>query len=290
MPVRAPGLLFGLAALLILVWTSIFQVSETQVAIRMQFGKIVGTGYAPGLHLKLPLGIENVRHFERRINTQRYVGETFLTSENKALIVDFYIKWRVRDAALYYRTTSGNPEFAALRLGENVKDGIKGVVARRTLQEIVKTERTEFAGDMFKRASESVNELGIELIDVRVQRIDLPDEVSGSVYQRMQENFRVLANQLRAEGSGEGELIKARAERERTELLAGAKRDSERLRGEGDAQASRIYAQAYGKSPEFYAFYRSLQAYRASLARDGDVWVVSPEGEFFKYLNSSGRR
>jgi membrane protease subunit HflC len=286
---RVPGWLFALAALFILAWTSIFQVSETEVAIRMQLGKIVGTGYAPGLHLKLPF-IENVRRFERRIITQRYVGETFLTSENKALIVDFYIKWRVKDAALYYRTTNGNPEFASQRLGENVKDGIKGVVARRTLQEIVKTERTAFAGDMFSRASGLVNELGVELIDVRVQRIDLPDEVSGSVYQRMQENFKVLANQLRAEGSAEGELIKAKAERARTELLATAARDAQRLRGEGDALASRIYAQAYGKSPEFYSFYRSLQAYRASLAREGDVWVVSPDGEFFKYLNSSGRR
>jgi membrane protease subunit HflC len=289
MPSRVPGWLFGLAVLLILVWTSIFKVDETQVAIRMQLGKIVGTGYTPGLHLKIPF-IENVRHFERRIITQRYVGETFLTSENKALIVDFYIKWRVKDAALYYRTTNGNSEFASLRLGENVKDGIKGVVARRTMQEIVKTERTAFAGDMISRASEQLNELGVELIDVRVQRIDLPDEVSGSVYQRMQANFLVLANQLRAEGSAEGELIKATADRERTELLATAARDSQRLRGEGDAQASRIFAQAYNKSPEFYSFYRSLQAYRASMAREGDVWVVSPDGEFFKYLDSSGRR
>jgi modulator of FtsH protease HflC len=289
MPTRMPGWAIGVAVVFILVWTSIFQVSETEVAIRMQLGKIVGTGYAPGLHMKLPF-IENVRRFERRIITQRYVGETFLTSENKALIVDFYVKWRVKDAALYYRTTNGNPEFASQRLGENVKDGIKGVVARRTMQEIVKTERTAFAGDMLSRATELVNELGIELIDVRVQRIDLPDEVSGSVYQRMQANFLVLANQLRAEGSAEGALIQARAERERTEQLATAARDAQRLRGEGDAQASRIFAQAYNKSPEFYSFYRSLQAYRNSLAREGDVWVVSPDGDFFKYLDSSGRR
>ena len=181
-------------------------------------------------------------------------------------------------------------EFASQRLGENVKDGIKGVVARRTMQEIVNTERTAFTGDMFSRASESVNELGIELIDVRVQRIDLPDEVSGSVYQRMQENFRVLANQLRAEGSAEGELIKAKADRERTELLATARA----IRSGCVAKAMRWHrasiAQAYGKSPEFYSFYRSLQAYRNSLAREGDVWVVSPDGEFFKYLDSSGRR
>jgi modulator of FtsH protease HflC len=287
---RSPGWLMGLAFLFVLVWSSVFQVSETEVAIRKRFGEIVGTGYAPGLHFKLPFGIDDISRFERRIITQRYEGETFLTSENKALIVDFYVKWRVKDAARYYRTTSGNAEFASQRLGDNVKDGIKGVVAKRTLQEIVITERTAFTGDMFGRASEAVNELGVELIDVRVQKIDLPEQVSGSVYQRMQESFVARGKQLRAEGAADGELIKAKAERQRTELLATAKRDSERLRGEGDALASRIYAQAYSKSPEFYAFYRSLQAYRASLAREGDVWVVSPEGDFFKYLNSSGRR
>jgi len=166
-----------------LVWQSLFQVRESETAIRMQFGKIVGADYAPGLHLKWPLWIDNVRRFERRIITQRYEGETFLTSENKALIVDFYVKWRGREPAKYYRTTAGNSDGASSRLGENVKDGIKSVVARRTLQEIVKTERTVFTGDMFSRASEAAKGLGVELVDVRVQRIDLPDEVSGSVYQ-----------------------------------------------------------------------------------------------------------
>ena len=287
---RASTALFLLAATVILAWQSMFQVRETEVAIRLQFGKIVGVNYKPGLHLKWPLWIDNIKRFEQRIVTQRYEGETFLTSENKALIVDFYVKWRVRDAAQYWRAANGNPDFASKLLGENVKDGIKSVVARRTLQEIVITERTVFTGDMFSRASASVNELGIELIDVRVQRIDLPDEVSGSVYQRMQESFRARGNQLRAEGSADAERIRAEADRRRTEILATAQRDAQRLRGEGDGLASRIYAQAYGKSPEFYAFYRSLQAYRSSLAREGDVWVVSPEGEFFKYLNSPGRR
>ena len=290
MQTRTSGALFLIVAAVILAWQSMFQVRETEVAIRMQFGKIVGTNYKPGLHLKWPLWIDNVRRFERCIVTQRYEGETFLTSENKALIVDFYVKWRVRDAAQYYRAANGNADFASKLLGENVKDGIKSVVARRTLQEIVITERTVFTGDMFSRASASVNELGVELIDVRVQRIDLPDEVSGSVYQRMQESFRARGNQLRAEGSADRERIRAEADRKVTEILANATRDAQRLRGEGDGLASRIYAQAYGKSPEFYAFYRSLQAYRSSLSRDGDVWVVSPEGEFFKYLNSPGRR
>jgi membrane protease subunit HflC len=268
---------------------SLFRVRETEVVIRTQFGEILGSGYSPGLHLKWPL-LDQIWRFERRIVTQKYPGETFLTSENKGLIVDFYVKWRIKDPGAYYRATKGNEAEAASRLGDIVKDGIKGVVARRTLQEIVIAERTAFTGDMFSRASAAVHDLGIELIDARVQRIDLPDEVSGSVYQRMQESFRALGNRLRAEGSADAERIRAEADRRRTEILSGAQRDAQRIRGEGDATASRIYALAYGKSPEFYAFYRSLQAYRSSLAREGDVWVVTPEGEFFKYLNSAGRR
>ena len=286
---RVPSLLVGGIVLVLLVWGSLFQVSETEVVIRTEFGKIVGASYGPGLHMKWPM-VNEIHRFERRISTQPYEGETFLTSENKALIVDFYVKWRVQDPAKYYRTTNGDAGLASLRLGDNVKDGIKGVVARRTLQEIVSAERAEFTGDMISRASDTVKELGVELIDVRIQRIDLPDEVSGSVYQRMQENFNALGNRLRAEGRGDAERIRAESDRERTELLARATRDAQRLRGEGDGQAARVHAQAYGKAPEFYAFYRSLQAYRDSMAREGDVWVVAPEGDFFKYLNSPNRR
>ena len=286
---RATPYIFGGIVLALIAFTSMFQVKETQVAIRTQFGEIQGVQYQPGLHLKWPF-VDQVVKFEKRVVTQNYMGETFLTSENKGLIVDFYVKWRIKDVGHYYRTSGGNEDTAGSRLGEIVKDGIKGVVAKRTLQEIVIAERTAFTGDMFGRASEAVKELGIELVDVRVQRIDLPDEVSGSVYQRMQESFRALGNRLRAEGSAEAERIRAEADRKRTELLANAQRDAQRLRGEGDAAAGRIYAGAYGKSPEFYAFYRSLQAYRNALGKEGDVWVVQPEGEFFKYLNSSGRR
>jgi membrane protease subunit HflC len=286
---RITPFLIGFIAVAVLSLSAMYQVNETQVAIRTQFGEIQGMNYGPGLHLKWPF-VDQVVKFERRIVTQNYNGETFLTAENKGLIVDFYVKWRIQDVGPYYRTTGGIEEVASSRLGEIVKDGIKSVVARRTLQEIVVAERAAFTGDMFGRASESVKELGIELIDVRVQRIDLPDEVSGSVYQRMQESFRALGNRLRAEGSSDAERIRAEAERKRTELLAEAQRDAQRLRGEGDATASRIYSAAYGKSPEFYGFYRSLQAYRSSLAREGDVWVVTPDGEFFKYLNASGKR
>jgi membrane protease subunit HflC len=285
---RGPVALFGALALLLLAWVCLFQVSETEAAIRSQFGKILKSDFTPGLHAKWPW--DTIHRFERRIITKHYQGETFLTSENKALIVDFYVKWRVKDVAKYYTTTQGIEIYAAERLGDNVKDGIKGVVARRTLQEIVVAERTAFTGDMISRANTTVQELGVELIDVRIQRLDLPEEVSGSVYQRMEQNFKALGNRLRGEGSAEMERIQAEADRERTELVARAQRDAQRLRGEGDALAGRLYAQAYGKNPEFYAFYRSLQAYRSSLAREGDVWVVSPDGEFFKYLQQSGRR
>jgi modulator of FtsH protease HflC len=277
----------GVVALLCL--SSLFQVKETQVAIRTQWGEIQGSNYGPGLHMKWPF-IDQIVKFERRIVTQNYQGETFLTAENKGLIVDFYVKWRVLDVAHYYRTSGGSEDAAGSRLGEIVKDGIKSVVAKRTLQEIVIAERAAFTGDMFGRASESVKEMGIELVDVRVQRIDLPDEVSGSVYQRMQESFRALANRLRAEGSAQAERIRAEAERKRTETLATAQRDAQRLRAEGDAVAARIYSNAYSRSPEFYAFFRSLQAYRNSLGREGDVMVVSPDGDFFKYLNAPAKR
>lgn len=286
---RLAPIAIGVALLLLLASLALFQVKETEVALRTRFGEIVGTQYGPGLHVKSPF-VDRIRRFERRIVMQNYTGETFLTSENKGLIVDFYVKWRIRDVGQYYRATGGIEEAASQRLGDIVKDGIKGVVARRTLQEIVIAERSAFTGDMFSSASESVKDLGVELIDVRIQRIDLPEEVSGSVYQRMQESFRALANRLRAEGAAEAERIRAEADRKRTELLAGAQRDAQRIRGDGDAAAGRIYSEAFGKSPEFYAFYRSLQAYRNSLIREGDVWVVTPEGEFFRYLESATGR
>jgi membrane protease subunit HflC len=282
-------MLYGAVAAVVIAWSSLFQVGENELAIRTEFGKIVGQRYSPGLHAKWPL-INEIRRFERRIITQRYNGETFLTSENKALNVDFYVKWRVQDAAQYFRATGGIEATASARLGDNVKDGIKGVVARRTLEEIVVTERTAFTGDMIARANEIVNELGVQLVDVRVQRLDLPEDVSDSVYRRMQESFRALANRLRAEGDAERQRIQAEADRKRTELLATAQRDATTLRGEGDGQAARIYAQSYNRSPEFYEFYRKLQAYRSSLARQGDIWVLTPDGDFFRYLESDAGR
>jgi membrane protease subunit HflC len=286
---RRLPVLIAVLMLVVTAFASLFTVSETQLALRQQFGAIVGADYAPGLHVRWPF-IDNVVKFERRIVTQNYTSETFLTSENKGLIVDFYIKWRIADPGAYYRGTQGSEESAGLRLAERVKDGIKAAVAQRTLQQIVASERAAFTGDMFEGLKQVfLRDLGVQLVDVRVQRIDLVDEVSGSVYQRMQESFNVRAKQLRAEGSGEAERIRAEADRQRTEILANANRDAQRQRGEGDGAASAIYARAYGRNAEFASFYQSLQAYRDSIGRDGDVLVISPDSDFYKYLRNPAR-
>jgi len=288
MPTRAFPIIIAIGLLILLVATSLFTVSEAELAIRTEFGAIVGANYSPGLHGKWPW--DQVVKFDRRILSQTYTGETFLTNDNRGLIVDFYIKWRVKDPAYYFQATGGREDIAGERLAEIVKDGIKTVVAERTLEQIVSSERAAVTGEMFGQASKNVAGLGAELIDVRVQRIDLPDEVSTRVYESMKQNFAKIASRLRAEGQSASVRIRASAERERTEILANAERDALRIRGEGDAEATKTYAAAYSKNPEFYGFYRSLQAYERSLGKDGDLLVVTPDGEFFKYLKDPDKR
>jgi modulator of FtsH protease HflC len=267
---------------------SLFTVSETEFAIRTEFGAIVGIHYTPGLHLKWPL-VDEVTKFDRRILSESYTGETFLTNDGRNLIVDFYVKWRVKDPSLYFIATGGREDLAGERLAEIVKDGIKSVVAQRTLQQIVSAERAAVTGQMFGAASRNAAALGVELVDVRVQRIDLPDEVAARVYESMKQSFAKIANQLRAEGQSASASVRASAERQRTVILADAERDALRVRGAGDAAAAQIYARAYSKNPEFYAFYRSLQAYEHSLGKEGDLLVVTPDGEFFRYLKDSAK-
>jgi membrane protease subunit HflC len=276
-------IVLGFAVLLAL---SLFTVSETEYAITT-FGAIVGKDYAPGPHLKRPW--DSVVKFDRRILSQSYTGETFLTNDGRGLIVDFYVKWRVKDPSLYYTATGGREDLAGERLAEIVKDGLKSVVAQRTLQQIVSAERGEVTAQMFNLASHNAGVLGVELIDVRVQRIDLPDEVAARVYESMKQSFNKTASRLRAEGQSGSAKIRATAERERTVILADAERDALRVRGEGDAGAAQTYARAYSKNPEFYAFYRSLQAYERSLGKDGDLLVITPDGEFFKYLKDPAK-
>jgi membrane protease subunit HflC len=260
-------------------------VNETEYAIRTRFGEIIDTRYKPGLHLKWPW--DKVTKFDRRILSQSYQSETFLTNDGRGLIVDFYVKWRVNDPSTYYRAVAGTEGLAAQRLAEIVKDGIKSVVAQRTLQQIVSAERAAVTSQMFGAASRNAIGLGVDLVDVRVQRIDLPDEVAARVYETMKQNFVKTASRLRAEGQQESATIRSSAERERTVILADAERDALRTRGEGDAAAAQIYARAYSKDPEFYAFYRSLQAYERSIGKEGDLLVLTPDGEFFRYLKEA---
>jgi modulator of FtsH protease HflC len=288
MPSRAFPIIIVIGLLVVAAATSLFTVSEAELAIRTEFGAIIGMNYAPGLHAKWPW--DQVVKFDRRILSQTYTGETFLTNDNRGLIVDFYIKWRVKDPGYYFQATGGREDLAGERLAEIVKDGIKSVVAERTLEQIVSSERAAVTGEMFGQASKNVAGLGAELIDVRVQRIDLPDEVSTRVYESMKQNFAKIASRLRAEGQSASVRIRASAERERTEILANAERDALRVHGEGDAEATQTYARAYSKNPEFYSFYRSLQAYDRSLGKDGDLLVVTPDGEFFKYLKDPDKR
>ncbi|HEX9707706.1 MAG TPA: protease modulator HflC [Steroidobacteraceae bacterium] len=276
---------------LVLLWlasAAMFQVKETELAIKFRLREIVATDFEPGLHFMIPW-INGVQKFDRRVLTRNYPAEQFLTSEGKILNVDFFVKWRVSDVARYYLATNGDEEAAAGRLAELVKDGLKGVIAKRTIQQVVAAERAEFIGDILQVAGQSVGQLGLTLVDVRVKRIDLPEEVSESVYNRMRQNFARQASQLRAEGDEQAQRIRAEAERERTELLAVGNRDAEVIRGEGDAKAASTYARAYQRYPEFYSFHRSLQAYRNSIGQPNDVLVIAPEGEFFKYLKQSGR-
>jgi membrane protease subunit HflC len=283
-------LLHAVVASLIVLWlasASVFTVKETELAIKFRLREIVATDFEPGLHFKIPW-IESVQKFDRRVLTRNYPAEQFLTSEGKILNVDFYVKWRVSDIARYYLATNGDEEAAASRLAEIVKDGLKGVIAKRTIQQVVAAERAEFIGDILQFAGRSVSQLGLTLVDVRVKRIDLPDEVSESVYNRMRQNFARQASQLRAEGDEQAQRIRAEAERERTEVLARGNRDAEVIRGEGDAQAAETYARAYQRYPDFYSFHRSLEAYRNSIGQPNDVLVIAPKGEFFKYLKQPG--
>jgi len=288
MPTRAFPVIIVIGVLLFITATSLFTVSEAELAIRTEFGAIVGVHYAPGLHMKWPW--DQVVKFDRRIISQTYAGETFLTNDNRGLVVDFYIKWRVKNASQYFQATGGSEDIASRRLSEIVKDGIKSVVAERSLEQIVSSERAAVTSEMFGNASKNVGGLGAELIDVRVQSISLPDEVSTRVYESMKQNFTKIATRLRAEGQSANVRIRAQAERERTEILANAEKDALRVHGEGDAEATSIYAHAYSKNPEFYSFYRSLQAYEHSLGKDGDLLVVTPDGEFFKYLKDPDKR
>jgi len=278
------ALIIGVA---LLASQSLFTVGETELAINVQLGELVRADYAPGLHLKLPL-VQTIEKFDRRVMSHDEPQEQYLTSEGKILDVDFYVKWRIADVNQYFRSTGGSEEFAAARLSELVKNGLKGTIAKRSIERVVGAERSEFMASVLNFAGDSVRQLGIAVVDVRVKRIGLPGDVSESVYARMSQEFKRQAAQLRAEGAEAAIKIRAESNRQRTEILTSAARDAEKMRGEGDARAAAIFAAATARNPEFFSFYRSMQAYRKTIGRDGDLLLLSLDGQFFKYLREPG--
>ncbi len=277
------GLLVGLMV------SSLFTVSERELAIKFQFGRIVKVDYQPGLHFKVPI-YNTVQKFDKRILTIDRPPERFLTGEGNFLNVDFFIKWRISDVSQYDRATAGDQQVADNRLTTIITNTLKGQFATRTIRESVAEQRTELMQALLGAAEDVSNQYGVELVDVRVKRVDLPEEVSERVFQRMRQERVRDATLNRAEGAELAEEIRATAERDRTVILAEANREAEQIRGEGDARSAEIYAGAYSPNPEFYSFYRSMQAYRSSLGRDQDILILRPDdNEFFKYLNRSGQ-
>ena len=278
-------LALGVALAALLLWRSAYILSEAEVALRTRFGHIEGAQYSPGLHLKSPW--DEVHILDRRIVTRAYPGENFLTRDQKSLSIDFYVKWQLLDAGRFFKATGGDEDTVGLRLADIIRDRLKSAVAAQPLGTVIATARGTLSDAGYRDIGAAAQELGVQLIDVQLQRIDLTDDVANAVYQRMQQSQIAQAQQLRASGMADAEKIRADAERKRAELLADATREAQRIRGEADARANAAYARAYAHNPEFAAFYRSMQAYRNTLGRDGDILVIAPEGEFFKYLHSA---
>lgn len=281
--------MMSLIALLAVLWLgsmSIFVVNERELAIKFRLGEFVRADYTPGLYFKLPF-INNVRFFDKRVMTMEVDSERYLTQEKKNVIVDSFIKWRISDVSTYYVTMRGDERQAALRLAQIIKDGLRSEFGKRTMQEAISGERSEIMNIITSQISEQAEQFGIEVVDVRIKRIELPAEVSTSVYHRMEAERSRVAKDLRSRGAEAAERIRADADRQRTVILAEAYRDAERTRGEGDGRAAEIYAKAYGRNAEFYALYRSLDAYRNTFSSPQDMLVLDPGAEFFQYFNNA---
>jgi len=271
---------------LIILGLATFTVNERELAIKLQVGEVVRSDYEPGIHLKIPF-IQSIRKFPKRILTISDRPDRIFTAERLALQVDFFVKWRIIDSVQFYISTGGSQSIANSRLSEIIKNAIVTEFGKRSVQEAISVERAELIKDMLATASSAAQGLGVELIDVRVKQVEFPDDVRNSVYQQMREERARIAAERRAEGMEISEQKKSTADKERTIILADANKDSQIIRGEGDASAADIYASAYSQDPEFYAFYRSIDAYRNSLGRSGDLMVIDPNNEFFRYLNKS---
>jgi len=272
--------------ILVGIGNTIYVISEIERGVKTRFGEIIEVDISPGLHVKMPF-VDVVRRFDARILTVDAEPASFFTIEKKRLIVDSYAKWKIANVETYYKATNGLERTAANRLAKRVNDGLRNQFCSRTLREVVSGERDLLMKNITQNLNSSVrDELGIEIVDIRVKRIDLPPEVSNQVFRRMTAERDKEAQELRSTGKEKAERIRASADRERTIELANAYRDSELIRGEGDAEAASVYAEAYQQDPEFYAFIRSLNAYKSAFSNKGDILLVEPDSDFFKYLNN----
>ena len=283
------AMIAGAIALLLILGMSMFVVDQRQNAIVFRLGEVVSIKKDPGLYFKVPL-LDNLRFVDVRILTiDTAEPERFLTSEKKNVLVDLFVKWRITDVRNYYTSVAGDEMRAQTRLLQTINDGLRAEFGNRTVHDVVSGERDKIMDLMRNKANEDASKIGVEVLDVRLKRVDLPQEVSESVYRRMEAERKRVANELRSTGSAESEKIRADADKQKEVILAEAYRDAQRIKGEGDAKASAIYAKAYEINPEFYAFYRSLEAYRASFKSKSDVMVLEPNSEFFKYMKSGGK-
>lgn len=283
------GLFVGAALVLAVIASlALFTVDQRENAIVFQLGEIKEIIAAPGLHAKWPL-IQNVRYFDKRLLTiDEPETERFVTSEKKNLLVDSFAKWRIADVRQYYITLSGDEARARSRLTQVINSVLREEIGKRNVQDVVSGERDRIMQVVRDKVAEDVKPFGVQIVDVRLKRVELPQEVSESVYRRMEAERRAVAAQLRSQGASEAEKIRAEADKDREVIVAEAYRDAQRIKGEGDARATTIYAKAFSESPEFYSFYRSLEAYRASFRNRSDVLVLEPSSEFFKYLKNPG--
>ena len=275
-------------AILLVASQSIYTVDQTKYAIKFQLGEIVETKTQPGLYFKIPL-IQNVRFYDNRnLTLENSEPDRVTTSEKTPLLVDFIVLWRINDVKQYYVSVQGDEEAARRRISQTVRSNLAEEFNKRTMHDAISTERDRITAVTRQKADADAKTIGVEVVDVRLRRIELPPDVTGPVYQRMESERRRVANELRSTGAAESEKIRADADRQRQVILADAYRQAQKIKGEGDAKASAVYAQAYGQNPEFYAFYRSLEAYRSTFRNKSDLLVLDPSAEFFQYFKQYG--
>ena len=280
--------LLGLIAVLLLLSLSAFTVNQREYALVFRLGEIVSVKKEPGLYFKVPM-VDNVLFFDKRILTLNWVEpDRFITSEKKNVLVDSFVKWRIIDPSKYYVSVKGDEAQAEARLSQTVNDGLRAEFGKRTIHDVISGERSQIMEILRQRADRDSRQMGIQVLDVRLKRVDLPQEVSVSIYLRMEAERKRVANELRSQGAGAAEKIRADADKQREVIIAEAYREAQHTKGEGDAKASETYADAYNKNPEFYAFYRSLEAYRNSFKSKSDVMVLEPNSDFFKYMRDAG--